>query len=236
MRINVTQVQIRREHHPPMAGTLPTQRFRPVGCQTTKFDEAKTSMTNKNAKPIAKLLEAVREVIERDLGLKLYSPEDLRLTIESRQKVAKTLIAGGASERDVAHTLGVDRTTIRRDLGRLSGSKRPEHDAKSSNKSTDDGAKGPDSTTASEQYHADSLTGFATRFEFRVDAGKAVQLAKKAIEEITPVIDTLSEVEIAVLTERALEAANYWTRAADVVRKRTPNQRGHLEVVSEAKS
>src|SRR5262245_38009764 len=100
-----------------------------------------------NAKPIAKLLEAVRGVMERDVALKLYALEDLRLTIESRKELAKTLIAGGASEREAAQALGVERTTIRRDVGKKKqpgGGKSPATETKSSNKSNSDGANSPE--------------------------------------------------------------------------------------------
>src|SRR5262245_52843467 len=91
-----------------------------------------------NAKPIARLLEAVRDVIDRDVALKLYGPEDLRLTIESRKKVAQALIAGGASEREAAQALGVHQATIRRDLGK---DKTPSSDAKSIEDSVDSSIK-----------------------------------------------------------------------------------------------
>jgi hypothetical protein len=105
-------------------------------------------MTDKleNVKPIAKLLEAVRDVIDRDVALKLYAPEDLRLTVEKRQAVAKALIASGVSERNAARALGVGRATVRRDVGKLQqpGPNRPEGESENPNKSMSGGSNRPD--------------------------------------------------------------------------------------------
>jgi transposase-like protein len=96
-----------------------------------------------NAKPVAKLLEAVRGVIERDVGLHLYSQEDLRFTIQSRQRVARALIESGASERETAQALGVNRSTVRRDASRLSGSNRPTRRAENSTQTRASGSNRP---------------------------------------------------------------------------------------------
>jgi len=71
-----------------------------------------------NAKPIGKLLEAVHDVVERDLALKLYEPKHLRLTIAKRKEVAQVYIASGMSQREAALALGVNQSTIQRDLGK----------------------------------------------------------------------------------------------------------------------
>jgi hypothetical protein len=99
-----------------------------------------------NAKPVAKLLEAVRGVIERDVNLHLYSQEDLRFTIQSRQRVARALIESGVSERDTARTLGVARTTVRRDTGRETSSG-PNRSTRSQESSTNTRASGSNRST-----------------------------------------------------------------------------------------
>lgn len=71
-----------------------------------------------NAKPIAKLLEAVRAVMNRDVQLGLYQPDTLRLTVESRKRIAVAMIEGGVSEREAAKALGVSKTAIRNDIGK----------------------------------------------------------------------------------------------------------------------
>jgi len=211
-------------------------------------------MANKDATLMANLLIAANEMAERDFALNRYTREDLshivvtRLTKAARKKVVPKLIASGLSQDQVAALIGVNTSTIQRDLGTKPESskksepveaKSPNDETKSSKKSEPVEAKSPnDDVTNSVNpqtdavVHASSPSGIATRFVLRVNAGKAVMLAKEAIEEIEPIVDTLSENEIAVLTERALEAANYWTRVANLVRRQTDNPRGHIEVVS----
>jgi len=88
-----------------------------------------------NVKPIGKLLEAVHDVVKRDLALKLYAPEDLRLTIAKRKEVTQAYIASGMSQREAAQALGVDQSTIRRDLGKNLASKRRGDEDKNTSKS-----------------------------------------------------------------------------------------------------
>jgi Trp operon repressor len=109
-----------------------------------------------NAKPIVKLLEAVRAVVDRDLELGLYQPDTLRLTIEARKKIATAMIEGGASERDAAKALGVDRSTIRRDAGKLkqAGSSRPKA---GSSRPDDEPPDLPDQKTMRERYQRSLL-------------------------------------------------------------------------------
>jgi len=102
----------------------------------------------KNAKPLAKLLDAVRGVVERDVELGLYKPEALRLTIQARKEAVKKLADQGMSERDIATTVGVGRDTVRRDLGR----KAPEF-----------GAKGPDRDAAKAAKSANAATPKASK-------------------------------------------------------------------------
>ena len=100
-----------------------------------------------NAKPIGKLLEAVHDVVERDLALKLYEPKHLRLTIAKRKEVAQVYIASGMSQREAALALGVNQSTIQRDLGKKKQPGRansPDEGKKTSNKSEPSGANSLD--------------------------------------------------------------------------------------------
>ena len=78
---------------------------------------------NENVKPIAKLLEAVRGVVDRDIKLGLYEGEDLRLTIEARKEAVKQLADQGLSNRQIAKAVGADEATVRRDKGAANAAK-----------------------------------------------------------------------------------------------------------------
>jgi flagellar biosynthesis GTPase FlhF len=69
--------------------------------------------------------------------------------------------------------------------------------------------------------------------QFIAHASRSVVLAREAAEDIKTCLHELTAVGIAALTEQALEAANAWTEASQVVRSRVIDQRGHLSVVGD---
>jgi transcription-repair coupling factor (superfamily II helicase) len=69
--------------------------------------------------------------------------------------------------------------------------------------------------------------------QFIAHASRSVVLAREAAEDIKTCLEQLTAVGIAALTEQALEAANAWTEASQVVRSRVIDQRGHLSVVGD---
>jgi transposase len=80
------------------------------------MDDMPKNSQIQNAKPVAKLLEAVHDVIERDINLGLYKPEMLRLTVEARKEVVKQLTDQGLSTREIAKIMGTTKSTVHRDL------------------------------------------------------------------------------------------------------------------------
>src|SRR5262245_11012586 len=73
-----------------------------------------------NAAPIVKVVEALREVIDRDIDLGLYTPETLkkfRLTVEARREVVRQLSQEGKSTREIANQVGVSHVQVAKDLG-----------------------------------------------------------------------------------------------------------------------
>jgi predicted transcriptional regulator len=77
-----------------------------------------------NAKPVIKAIEAMREIIDRDVSLGLYDDETMRLTIEARKKVVKELSKQGLSQRQIAKVVGGSRGTVQNDLGGVKKSKK----------------------------------------------------------------------------------------------------------------
>lgn len=75
-------------------------------------DQADEKLTELTGDVLAAVSAQVRHLV--DIGL--VEPEKLRLTIEARREQAKALVEGGMSQRQAAIALGVDETTIRRDL------------------------------------------------------------------------------------------------------------------------
>jgi hypothetical protein len=69
--------------------------------------------------------------------------------------------------------------------------------------------------------------------QFIAHASRSVALAREAAKDIKTCLDELTAVGIAALTEQALEAANAWTEASQVVRSRVIDQRGHLSIVGD---
>ena len=68
---------------------------------------------------------------------------------------------------------------------------------------------------------------------FSADANQSIVLAKRSMKAIQGCLDQLTPKGIAALTEDALEAANAWNEAAQVVRREIIDQRGHLSVLGE---
>jgi hypothetical protein len=66
---------------------------------------------------------------------------------------------------------------------------------------------------------------------FTANAERAIVLAREAIEVIEGSVHELTVKGVAGLTECALEAANAWKEAAQLVRKEVVDQRGHLSVM-----
>lgn len=72
-------------------------------------DEKLTELTGE-------VLAAVSAQVRHLVDIGLVEPDKLRLTIAARREQAKALVDGGMSQREAARALGVDETTIRRDL------------------------------------------------------------------------------------------------------------------------
>jgi transposase len=69
-----------------------------------------------NALPVAKAIEALYEIVERDVGLGLYDAQTLRFTVEARKEVVQKLSEQGLPNRKIAKLVGADEATVRRDL------------------------------------------------------------------------------------------------------------------------
>jgi phage N-6-adenine-methyltransferase len=68
-------------------------------------------------KPTVKLIEATRDIAERDLRLGLITESQLRFTVEARKAQAVELKAAGLSNRQIAKITRASPATIGRDLG-----------------------------------------------------------------------------------------------------------------------
>lgn len=66
---------------------------------------------------------------------------------------------------------------------------------------------------------------------FLADASDSARKARRSKEAIAKCLDQLTAKGVAGLTDAALEAANAWTEAAQMVRKEVLDQRGHLSVL-----
>jgi hypothetical protein len=64
------------------------------------------------------------------------------------------------------------------------------------------------------------------------DANSAKRLAKRDLKELGKRHADLSDAQIAVLTETAMQAADAWRDLSNAVRASTSNKRGHLSVVA----
>jgi N6-adenosine-specific RNA methylase IME4 len=87
----------------------------------TEPDDKLTALTGN-------VIAAVRDQVRHLVDVGLVQADKLRLTIEARREKAQELIDFGLSQREAAKELGVDRSTVRRDLGLLDpdiGAKRP---------------------------------------------------------------------------------------------------------------
>jgi flagellar biosynthesis GTPase FlhF len=73
----------------------------------------------------------------------------------------------------------------------------------------------------------------ALRAKFLSNASRSIKLAQTSAKNIQDYIDRLSPTSVRALTDCALEAANAWTDAANVVRGVTKDHSGHLSVVGE---
>jgi hypothetical protein len=76
-----------------------------------------------NAKPVIRLLEAARDIIDRDVDLGLYEMDAVRLTVAARKKTVKQLADQGLSQRQIAKVVGANQATVSRDLGDANASK-----------------------------------------------------------------------------------------------------------------
>jgi len=95
-----------------------------------------------HSKETIEVVRAALALAQRDVDLGLATIAEIeaiprtRFAPVERKKAARVLIARGASEREAAEVLGVERTTIRRDLGKKKqpgGAKAPKNGAKSPN-------------------------------------------------------------------------------------------------------
>jgi len=66
---------------------------------------------------------------------------------------------------------------------------------------------------------------------FLADAREAARLARRSIKAMANSVEELTPKGVAALTVVALEAANAWTEAAQMVRKEMVEQRGHIAVL-----
>lgn len=73
-------------------------------------------MDKQFTKIAAQALSNVKELCEWGIDKGHTTPEQLRLTVESRKQIAKQLVESGVSQRQAAKVLGVTQGTIDRDL------------------------------------------------------------------------------------------------------------------------
>src|SRR5262245_16366084 len=81
-------------------------------------------MARKHSKETIEVVRAAMALAQRDVDLGLATLAEIaaiprtRFAPVERKKIAKALINGGMSERKIAKELGVDRRTVRRDIGK----------------------------------------------------------------------------------------------------------------------
>jgi hypothetical protein len=77
---------------------------------------------------------------------------------------------------------------------------------------------------------AEEVVQLVAETKFLAHAVRATVLAQEATKDIRQCLEELTESRVRALTEVALEAANAWTEAANIVRQEVTNKHGHLSI------